>query len=940
MESRPTSLPDTDLPYCYGWKDSRKVSGKELSQFHLETKDGSPVFSFEIEHRANKGYPRGGFSKWVKQGFPLRDGEVIAVKRSRSGMLQDKALGYAMRSAVFSNVMGEVAVPFVLEKSVYLLMKFHDGSSLSDLYTDRTKQKYLASVEPRLKYVVDILNQLASLHDVDCIHKDIKPGNIMISGGSARLIDLDGAFMEGEAAGLQSFTFTFLNHKNQLLFRLFGTELKNAEMFNKNSDIYALGLTLCVMFYDLFSLTNYPTPEKDWNGLSVITARKTEKARSLHNPLASFILSLIKQDCKYRSAREVLNAFIKLCKDEYNLNFSSNFTTHVSMSKEKVRSALRRVSDVTASFRDEHARYMSSPVYLKHRLCQPKAEIKTEFLFSQEMVSILVEVSPSDYPRLFDNISHATFHLESTVEVINLYKLTLNQLPSSHKATFFCYCLVQLMKMPASRSGDISQFWADTAKEMSESEPLVKSICKLIEIAPQFYSNFIPAIMQQFYSVITRSDDNTRTLFAALPLWMRAKIYKLYHDGQFELSNQSSLIMLSLLDMEQRVDVVVRELNQLEGDKAKTDIILSYLRTDILNIESLLDPSIVSVLATFSDIELRRIVEELCHKLPVRECLDNNVLIFMSALARLNASAAMSIFYHYLLPNALPISRVITLAQFDEIEHALKPRNLDDLHEMIIYFSILGNFAALSRKMLSLPVTSEDRVRFAVAVDAKVRTAFYANYVLSADINQDNVVALVNKLGLEERFSFLLAHADRIRDLFKEMNDDTLSEFHRLTMDLGQLVNAENFCTFVGLLGPDCRFTYILSSIERVDVNFDLSSIRMHLADTELNFLTVRQQIMRKLKSYTAEKLNLHDKRVEHIYSCVEHATSVEALADIISDNSFDSLPAQPYQFLGRLPTHRLFSYGLNNLIKDCKALLAHRSPQLVEDSHTGFQLM
>ena len=73
------------------------------------------------------------------------------------------------------------------ERFVYIIQDYIDGKSLAEIRDDRTV--YIDEETVRL-WMVDVADALAYLHSMNIVHRDIKPGNIMInSDGMAMLID-------------------------------------------------------------------------------------------------------------------------------------------------------------------------------------------------------------------------------------------------------------------------------------------------------------------------------------------------------------------------------------------------------------------------------------------------------------------------------------------------------------------------------------------------------------------------------------------------------------------------------------------------------------------------------------------------------------------------------------------------------------------------------
>jgi serine/threonine protein kinase len=936
MQSGPPKLPEIPFTIFFGWKDSRKVSGKNRSQFHLEDKNGSPFFSFEIEHDLNKGYPRGGFSKWVKKGFSLASTHQFVVKRSTPKKKKDIALEYALRATVFAWVMGDIALPFVYENGVYLIMTLYEGETLSNKHRNGSDQLASMTVQHRLKYVADLLQQLTALHDLDCIHRDIKPGNIIIANNAAKLIDLDAVFMTGEAIYFESFTFPYLNRENQQLFLKTRASLNAGEFFTKKTDIYALGISLCVLFPDLFDLFNYPPLLIDTDHTVVSTATKTESARLSHNPLASFIISLLKSDCQYGSAREVLTEFVRLCQLEYQKDFSAALAPTNRMTREMVKAALDRMMPLCKNLDSVHASYTESSGYLKRRLSQPKALITRDVLSSEAMKKSLLEIDPVNYPQVFLNIENSPLKAESLIE---LYQQTLVSLPAARKYAFLCACLPQLLRKVTVSATMILDFFRYSLYSLREVEPSIGDICELIKIVKLNHHYLIIEMMKKFIPIITRREEDIRTVFDLLSTHSRCAIYQLCHS-MFDLTPQVKIMWLKPLSTSQIVCALASELRSEKFHATPADIILLYLRSNLIGLDAMSYPSLVSVLAKLSDQEFDLILSEISRKYPIGNYLNGYVLDFMSALSKANSLAAMRVFYRYLLPYTLKLSQVITKAQVDLLEQCLQPHSREDQFAMVCFFGQMSHFPAVMRSMQRQPVSSSDRVSIALEINAAVCVQFYDLYLSAYDLRADNVMPLISRLGVSDRLPFLLKHATKIKTLTSGMSEDVAALFYAKCLEMTDYVHTNNLTALVSMLPTAHRAPFILRHANLISVNVDIRPMTNYLDDATCNFLMARQQIMKRLNGYASDKVNIHDRRVDFIIDKVSHAQSVSELEAIINGNSFEAVPGQRHQFEDRVPTHKLFSYGFSDLLKSCLTVLEELPRPSKKEQEFGFHFL
>ena len=129
-----------------------------------------------------------------------------------------------------------------------LVMEYLNGGSLEDVI------KYGGcDHEPTVAHVAyDILKALQFLHLNEFIHRDVKPGNILLSQqGVAKLSDFGIAKMVGEEGDRMATTFVGT-------MQYMSPERLRGESYSYSSDIFALGLSLLALVTG-----RYPIPKKE-----------------------------------------------------------------------------------------------------------------------------------------------------------------------------------------------------------------------------------------------------------------------------------------------------------------------------------------------------------------------------------------------------------------------------------------------------------------------------------------------------------------------------------------------------------------------------------------------------------------------------------------------------------------------------------------------------
>ena len=117
----------------------------------------------------------------------------------------------------------------VFEGAVLIEMEYLEGGSLAD----RLLQGFVPVVET-IGYLKQILFALKHAHNRGIVHRDVKPGNIMLTGGIAKLSDF-GTVIHPES-GVRVSDHFYRPHASP--------EAINNDEFSAASDVFAAGMTL------------------------------------------------------------------------------------------------------------------------------------------------------------------------------------------------------------------------------------------------------------------------------------------------------------------------------------------------------------------------------------------------------------------------------------------------------------------------------------------------------------------------------------------------------------------------------------------------------------------------------------------------------------------------------------------------------------------------
>jgi len=119
-------------------------------------------------------------------------------------------------------------------ENYFIIMEYVDGVTLSDLLREQRQ----IGQQRALDIMVDLCRAVQFIHSRGILHRDLKPGNIMLTGEQVKVLDFGLADL---ADHLEQ------RHKGTLLYM--APEVLNAQTIDHGVDIYALGVT----FYQLLT---------------------------------------------------------------------------------------------------------------------------------------------------------------------------------------------------------------------------------------------------------------------------------------------------------------------------------------------------------------------------------------------------------------------------------------------------------------------------------------------------------------------------------------------------------------------------------------------------------------------------------------------------------------------------------------------------------------
>ena len=189
----------------------------------------------------------------------IKTGEIVAIKKIKKDLLAKKNQIIHVRneqlfmSKVKSPWIVDLKASFQEDDFLYLVMEFLPGGDFMNLLIEKDK---LTEEEAKF-YIAELIMAVESIHKLDCIHRDIKPDNILIDkNGHIKLSDFGLAkvsdkLYEQNAVKDENFNPKKMTHKK--LYSCVGTayyvapEVLNKKGYGQEIDWWSVG----VIFFEM-----------------------------------------------------------------------------------------------------------------------------------------------------------------------------------------------------------------------------------------------------------------------------------------------------------------------------------------------------------------------------------------------------------------------------------------------------------------------------------------------------------------------------------------------------------------------------------------------------------------------------------------------------------------------------------------------------------------
>jgi serine/threonine-protein kinase len=211
-----------------------------------DTNEFNPTTVLGDRYELGEVIGRGGMAE-VHRGRDLRLGRLVAIKSLRVDLVTDETFQARFRreaqSSAALNHPNIVAVYDTGESEIngvsvpYIVMEYVDGKTLREMLREEPS----ISTDVALEVTAEILTALDYSHRAGIVHRDIKPGNVMITeAGQVKVMDFGIARAMGEAGQTMTQTSMVVGTAQYL-----SPEQARGETADARSDLYATG---CVLY--------------------------------------------------------------------------------------------------------------------------------------------------------------------------------------------------------------------------------------------------------------------------------------------------------------------------------------------------------------------------------------------------------------------------------------------------------------------------------------------------------------------------------------------------------------------------------------------------------------------------------------------------------------------------------------------------------------------
>ena len=404
-----------------------------------------------------------------------KTGKIYAIKKIKKQVLIIKnQIRHVINEQI---IMSKASTPWIVELKasfqegdyLYLVMEYLPGGDLMNLLIEKD---ILTEKEAKF-YISELILAIESIHNLDCIHRDIKPDNILIDkNGHIKLSDfglakISDKLYEKEDEKYKNFLKNKSNDKNTKMthnknFSCFGTayyvapEVLKKSGYDKDIDWWSVGIILYEMLVGYAPFCSKETTEVCYKVLNWKNYLKIPKKIKLSEEVKDLIFKMIKnsddrlgkngaeeikkhpffKDVDWDNIRNSKAPFIPELKNEYDTKYFEKFEMKEPFYPKNINKFKRKDAEYVGyefnkdnSDNDLKTEYEQAIKMINKELKQEKNNINENNIYNDENISLNISsvdntLSQPIYCTKYNNKKNK---IERTVLIRNKPKISFQR---------------------------------------------------------------------------------------------------------------------------------------------------------------------------------------------------------------------------------------------------------------------------------------------------------------------------------------------------------------------------------------------------------------------------------------------------------------------------------------------------------------------------------
>ena len=404
-----------------------------------------------------------------------KTGKIYAIKKIKKQVLIIKnQIRHVINEQI---IMSKASTPWIVELKasfqegdyLYLVMEYLPGGDLMNLLIEKD---ILTEKEAKF-YISELILAIESIHNLDCIHRDIKPDNILIDkNGHIKLSDfglakISDKLYEKEDEKYKNFLKNKSNDKNTKMthnknFSCVGTayyvapEVLKKSGYDKDIDWWSVGIILYEMLVGYAPFCSKETTEVCYKVLNWKNYLKIPKKIKLSEEVKDLIFKMIKnsddrlgkngaeeikkhpffKDVDWDNIRNSKAPFIPELKNEYDTKYFEKFEVKEPFYPKNVNKFKRKDAEYVGyefnkdnSDNDLKTEYEQAIKMINKELKQEKNNINENNIYNDENISLNISSVDNTFsqPLYCTKYNNKKNKIERTVLIRNKPKISFQR---------------------------------------------------------------------------------------------------------------------------------------------------------------------------------------------------------------------------------------------------------------------------------------------------------------------------------------------------------------------------------------------------------------------------------------------------------------------------------------------------------------------------------